>query len=324
MGSVSKYFDVIGGFFGRLFHVLGLLGKKIVAKTKRSSHKAMDRVKHTEKESFIIFLDKLSFFKILLAWISIIIIFGFLYFFLRNDTTYLYHNPGAKPVDDITNSIYFSFITSTTTGFGDIIPFGVFKFFAIVEVIGGLLLLAIVTSKLVSIKQNIILDELYGLSINEKVNRLRSSLLLFRQNLTRIINGEEEGIARKSDIKNIHIPFASFEEALTETIEFFGKKDDHRLMKTVKPVNTELIFNSVLLSFEKINDLICALNKNQIKWKNEVVVGSINKCIQLNDELFRNMSMLPELKVLDLRARKNKIMTTMKSEFERPLTQQKT
>ncbi len=86
-------------------------------------------------------------------------------------------------INNLPDSIYFSFVTATTTGFGDFLPQGWFKLIVIAEVICGLLLLALVTSKLVSIKQDILLKEIYDMSFYERINRLRSGLLLFRQNL---------------------------------------------------------------------------------------------------------------------------------------------
>jgi len=78
---------------------------------------------------------------------------------------------------------------------------GFFKLISIFEVVFGLLLLAFVTSKLVSIKQDVILNEIYDISFNERLSMVRSSLLLFRQSLSRMMEKIEEiGKAKEAEL----------------------------------------------------------------------------------------------------------------------------
>ena len=200
--------------------------------------------------------DKLYFAAILVVWITLVFFFGLAYYFLSSGNTYLHYNPTQSAVQGIFNHVYFSFITATTTGFGDIIPMGYFKVIAIVEVIFGFLLLAVVTSKFVSIKQNIILGEIYELSFHERVNRLRSSLLVFRQNISRIISKVEEKEIHKREISDLYTYISSFEDILREVYGIVVKPENSEYTKTLDPLNTELVFNSVINSFEKINELI--------------------------------------------------------------------
>ncbi|MBI2523367.1 two pore domain potassium channel family protein, partial [Candidatus Woesearchaeota archaeon] len=122
------------------------------------------------------------------------------YHFLDSSENRLLYVLKNNAVDDLTDSIYFSFVTATTTGFGDIIPFGYFKIVAVMEVIFGLLLLSVVTYKLVSLKQDIISSEIYEISLNERISRLRSSLSLFRQNLDALISKVDDGTIKKRSI----------------------------------------------------------------------------------------------------------------------------
>ena len=105
-------------------------------------------------KTVITWLDKLTFPRILILWLFIITFFGLLYYFFANGNSFLFWNINRDTISTVADSIYFSFITATTTGYGDVLPTGAFKIIAIVEVIAGLLLLALVTSKLVSIKQD--------------------------------------------------------------------------------------------------------------------------------------------------------------------------
>ena len=113
---------------------------------------------------FTTWVDRVTFIHILVVWIVVISSFGIVYFLLASKNAYLLSTASNIPVQGIIDHIYFSFVTATTTGFGDIVPMGYFKLIAIVEVTFGFMLLAFVTSKLVSLKQNVLLDEIYDIS----------------------------------------------------------------------------------------------------------------------------------------------------------------
>ncbi len=122
--------------------------------------------KYIKKRRFSVWIDKVSFLHILLIWILVVIGFGFIYYFFQSSTSFLFGIEQQRAVSEIKDAIYFSVVAATTTGFGDIVPFGKFKIVVIFEIICDLLLIAIVTSKLISIKQDTILNELYESSFN--------------------------------------------------------------------------------------------------------------------------------------------------------------
>ena len=251
--------------------------------------------------------DKVTFPYILILWVCIIIIFGIFYFYFSSESSYLYYTAKEESVQTLHDAIYFSFITATTTGFGDIIPHGKFKSFAIIEVVFGLLLLALVTSKLVSIKQNAIIDELYDLSLTEKTNRLRSSFLIFRQNLNRVISKIEDETISKREIAELYIYFSSFEDTLEQTLSLIDKQNN-ALTKGLDPVTTELILTSTTGAFEKITELLEIMNQKRLNWRRDLTIDLIKKCIQLNEQIFINkkiVMLLNQQKYEDLSERKN-------------------
>ena len=263
-------------------------------------------------------LDKLTFFRIFFIWALIIVLFGIAYYFFASSNSYLLYSRQNYTVNKVIDSIYFSFITATSTGYGDILPAGFFKIIAIFEVTFGLLLLAFVTSKLISIKQDIILSEIYDISFNEKINRLRSSLLVFRQNISRIISKIEENTIRKREISDIYIYIHSLEDTLNETVSLTAISTKSRFKKVLDALNTELLFNSILSSFEKINELITILNQNNTDWKRDIILDLLNRCITINDSLFAKMNSskhISEKTKLDLNSRKNTVIETIKKEI---------
>ncbi|MFH1317387.1 MAG: potassium channel family protein [Candidatus Woesearchaeota archaeon] len=259
-------------------------------------------------------IDKLTFGKIMLIWISTIFFFGLVYFFLSGNMSYLSYSKSELEITNVWESIYFSFVTATTTGFGDIIPLGNFRIVAIFEVVFGLLLLALVTSRLVSIKQDVLLSEIYDLSFNEKINSIRSSLLLFRQNIERTIAKTDQESYSKKDVDDIYIYLSSLKDILNEVWDIFYKPNENRYIKKIDPVNTELILNSLLSSFEKIHELNLHLNKKQITWKDEATMMITRNCLSLFDNIFSTIRSykISDKALKDLKKREKKIIRILR------------
>jgi hypothetical protein len=254
-------------------------------------------------------LDKATFPKILGVWLAITIIFGLAYFFLANDYSHLTFAKDQTRVNNLVDCIYFSFVAATTTGFGDIVPTGFFKGIAVVQVVIGLLLLALVTSRLVSIKQDAILTELYDISFKEKINRLRSSLLLFRQSIDRANVSLEEKSFKGKDLKNIDGYLTSLDYVISEIKVAIDSNKSNKYTKDIDPVSIEILFNSTLNSFEKFLEMVVLFEKEKLDWRKEVSLGLITKCLSSNDSLFEslNNSGLSGKTVKDLESRKKEI-----------------
>lgn len=286
-----------------------------------------DLVHHVEskQKGLMSWIDKLTFFRIFLVWVCMVIGFGLIYYFFSNGTSFFVNSVDQTRVQKITDLIYFSFVTATTTGFGDIIPIGVFKLVSILEVIFGLLMLALVTSKLVSIKQNMILSELYELSFNEKINRLRSSLLLFRQNISRIITKVEDNTIKKREVAEIYMYISSFDDVLNEMILFFGKGGEFSFTKDIDSVNAELIIMSILNSFEKINELIASFNEKNIDWKRDITISLMDRTIHSSESIFERFVALNKLSaksISELSERKKKVLSLLRNNISAAIVPQ--
>ena len=236
-------------------------------------------------------LDKLTFFYILFLWVGIIVVFGFAYYLFSGDSSYLLYSVSGESVINLFDHIYFSFITATSTGFGDIIPRGFHKIISIFEVVFGLVLLAFVTSKFIAIKQNVILMEIYEISLHERINRIRSSFLLFRQKLGLLIELTEEKKMRKRDLDELFLHLSSWEDTLHDLLVILQRDQKNEYMAGINSVDLELIFHSLRQSFEKLYELIKALNLSQNEWPTENIIKSIGKCLNLN---FYLLELLPK------------------------------
>ncbi len=239
------------------------------------------------------FFDEISVYHIFLVWVLVVVMFGVSYHFLSGRYGYLFSAIARTEVTSLFDAIYFSFIMATSTGNGEIVPQGIHGVIAVIEVTFGLLLLAFVTSKMVSVKQNLILDEIYEISFKEKVNRMRSNLLLFRQNVNRTINHVEEGSIRRREVNDLYIYMNTLESVLEEMIPLMVNEGKHNFAKVIDPVNTELLVNSIQQSFGKALELVATLSEHKMEWKRPVMIATIQKCIELNEKLFSMLMTSP-------------------------------
>ncbi len=261
-------------------------------------------------------LDKVTFLHILCIWLSVVLAFALVYFFLPTQDSFLYSVLEKQPIRSFLDALHFSFMSAVTVSFGNILPFGFFKLISMAEILFAFLLLAVVTSKLVSIKQDIILGELYEISFDERVNQIRSSLLLFRQNLDRLMDKSEEGSLQKREVLGLHTHLTSLEDVIGEVRTMITKQGHYHFIKHIDAVNAELIFNSLVSSFERLGELLTLLNKKKIVWKTEVNILVLKKCLEVNDSLFTQVhasSLFTREIANELNAQKNKAVEEVRA-----------
>lgn len=239
--------------------------------------------------------NKITFPRILLFWLCIVFVFGLMYHFMRNGESFLYNNFIDTEVTNLKDAIYFSFVTATTTGFGDIVPIGFFKVIAIFEVVIDLLMVALVTSKFISIKQDIILDEMYEISFFEQVNRMRSSLLLFRQNLGVLMADADDGSIRPSQVNEVEVYLNSMSDTVLDITMLIDKPEGSHFVKRIEALDLEILLNSINQSLEKLDELIMLFREKRIKWKSEKNVLAVRNIMKTVEKLHAAMRRSPDI-----------------------------
>ena len=92
------------------------------------------------------------------------------------------------------SALYFSAVTATSVGYGDIVPTGVARLLAVAESMAGLILFGCVVSKFVSRRQEQLIDDIHHIAFEERLGRVRTNLLLVRAELqatARLCEGHE-------------------------------------------------------------------------------------------------------------------------------------
>jgi hypothetical protein len=119
-----------------------------------------------------------SFGTLLAIWLAVVLGSGVAYWLpgLWGATTLL---QGGTPVpftlEGLGTALYFSFVTATSVGFGDVVPVGPMRALAVLEAVAGLLVFGCVISKLVSRRQEELVEEIHHLAFEERLDRIRTN-----------------------------------------------------------------------------------------------------------------------------------------------------
>jgi len=124
-------------------------------------------------------LENSSFAKLLGVWLGMVLVFGLIYGAgavipgggLRENGRLL----GLSP-SDILTAIYFSFVTATSVGFGDVVPVGPIRILAVTESGLALLLFGVIVTKLVQSRQENLIEEIHRIAFEDRLARVQTNL----------------------------------------------------------------------------------------------------------------------------------------------------
>lgn len=115
------------------------------------------------------------------TWLGINVTFGFLYWafsFLPGQGLRELGQPLGHDGAGLLEAIYFSFVTGLSIGFGDVVPNGILRVFAVVEGAACLLVFGAIISKLVSGRQEELTEEIHRIAFEDRLGRVRTNLHL--------------------------------------------------------------------------------------------------------------------------------------------------
>lgn len=144
--------------------------------------------------NYISFVERIvhtSFNTLLGIWLGVVILFGAIYwmFGLLWYPILVQNNVPLEPIiSNLWAHIYFSFVTATSIGFGDIVPIGLARFFAIVEGAAGLLIFGGVITKLVSTRHEQLIEEIHLLTFENRIERVQTNLHIVLSELQLLSN----------------------------------------------------------------------------------------------------------------------------------------
>jgi len=235
------------------------------------------------------FIDKTSFFRIFFVWFMLVMSFAFIYH-LTSSSTFgnLITNKGNE-VTGMFDYIYYSFITATSTGYGDIIPHGTgMRVLAVANVIVGMLMMAIVTSKLVSMKQEKLLEQIYNISFSEKVSRILGGLTLFKGEAERIKEtlNENEIIDRKM-LFSIKMTMSSLKAHLNDIkAEMVGKK---KIIRRLERPQIDQLLSGLSQAFNDLSVIVKSLEKVDVTFKSPALLEEIYHITNIGTQILNHV-----------------------------------
>jgi ion channel len=127
--------------------------------------------------------------EVMAAWLALILVFGFIYCIVEalGGQGLLEHGqPVPATWKGFRTALYFSFVTATSVGYGDVVPAGWMRALAILEAASGLIIFGFVVSKFVSRRQDEVIAEIHNISFEERLDRIQTNLHLVLSELQQV------------------------------------------------------------------------------------------------------------------------------------------
>lgn len=212
-------------------------------------------------------LTKLNYGTLFGIWASMALVFGVLYFVLSfiGDGQ---HGPSQihdmKPALRFYNALYYSIITATSTGYGDITPHGISKIVASMQSISALCVFALFVTKLVSHQQEMTLTEVHRLTFEDVFHNTREGMFIARKDFDHAIHHIKHH--RSMDMENwenVTIAYRQL-QSLFEEIPDFYQNDTHRY--TIDRRREELLLEAAHRTLHRINQMLDFMSEHEIDW----------------------------------------------------------
>ena len=156
------------------------------ASSAHSTHAARPTPRRSLSSRFVDALADRSVGALFRLWIGIVLLCAVVYWLLAwSPRDVLMSSSGAVETGlrGLLPALYFSAVTATSVGYGDIVPTGAARAIAIFESIAGLVLFGCVISKFVSRRQEQLIGEIHRIAFEDRLGRVRTNLLLVRTEL---------------------------------------------------------------------------------------------------------------------------------------------
>ncbi|WP_417848855.1 ion channel [Thalassoglobus sp.] len=164
----------------------------------------------TASERLLQLVDTLSIEQWVVLWFSMVLVCGCVYW-ISNWTSFPGLQQNDKPLSaslqGLVDCLYFSVVTATTLGYGDITPVTSWaRLLAAAEAIGGMVVVGAMISRLLSAQQEKLLRDTHNLAFNERLGRMQTSLHLL---IAEFQDMESQHAERKVDQTRLQLRLSS-------------------------------------------------------------------------------------------------------------------
>ena len=217
--------------------------------------------------SLVDFLDAFSYRQIFLLWVVTVACFALIY-------TILSFTPpnGPTPIEGqiarrFLTSAYYSVITATNTGYGDIVPHGVSRLFAALEAFVGLFLFAFFMAKLVSRYQDVAIRQMHTISFQRTFHNMREDFYVVRRDFELVMHHLSVGkTPSREEWDRLTVAYKQIASLLYEIPDFY---DYEYQLYIIDERREELLMESLNRTLQRLVKLIDMVKERGISWKQE-------------------------------------------------------
>jgi hypothetical protein len=177
-------------------------------------------------------------------------------------------------------ALYFSAVTATSIGYGDVVPTGAARVLAVGEGIAGLILFGCVVSKFVSRRQEELIGQIHRIAFEDRLGRVRTNLLLVRTELqatARLCEGRDipppEAVAR---VESAAMVFVGELHAVHDLL--------YRPQETPEEAVLEAILAGLASVFREFNELLSCVQAQRAE-RPPALAASVNTMSRLAREI---------------------------------------
>lgn len=225
-------------------------------------------------------LNKFSYQDLFVSWITAVVLFAFVYSAL----SYVSGNGpaplGVAFLERFLNALYYSVITATNTGYGDILPHGFSRFVAALESVAGLFIFAVFITKLMSRRQDIALHEVHKLTFENTFHNIREGLHTIRKDFDLVASRVRS--ARGIEKGDYDLLAVAYEQAasILNGIPAFYKAGGGFF--TIDRRREDLLLEAVLRTFERIHDMLEIFSHTGVFWtKDEASTARLRELVRV-------------------------------------------
>ena len=131
------------------------------------------------EKSMLDLVQQRSALQLFIVWIGMVLLSGTTYWLLALAGQHGLVEAGSPLGVDFksfTSALYFSFVTATSVGYGDIVPIGIARAIAVAEAVAALLIFGAVIAKFVSHRQDEMMSEIHRVTFEERLDRVQTNL----------------------------------------------------------------------------------------------------------------------------------------------------
>lgn len=237
------------------------------------------------KHKNLLFIEKiiqLPYSSLGILWAALVLLFATAYFCLGQWLPA--HAPypiGSESIlQSLGDSIYFSIITATTVGYGDILPQGLSKLLAALQAIIAFFVFGLCISKLVSSKQEIAIRQMHKLTFEDVFRNTREGLYIVRKDFDHIIlQAETAQSVDDEHWENLAIAYKQAESLLAEIPDFYTSDGD---LYVIDERREQLLQEAVHRTLHRINQMLDRFSAIGIDWsQNKISAQELRNLIDV-------------------------------------------